>query len=301
MDAILAYPAQLLRDIIPRAVAYGVLKPVHKKRLSRPQARHQTKSALLKLPTEIRLMIYAYVFYPTPRDSEDWCRVRPILSTCRLMYQETIVLALQTTCFRFPRHQTGHYKPKRIRVLGALQQHLRHVEVMISLLNLDAHGRNNPFLLSNLPLDVLRITFLTPTHWTRSHDKKAYYRIISALLYRKRTLGKSHHRMAVATMQYMPGRQDLYDTLVEVKAKSVEVSCGSSSMILWNAFLHFHLVSQRITVIRAGKSGEKATKDYSFLDPNHREEEGSKATERSEIAFTKAQDMLQIKRALGRS
>jgi hypothetical protein len=61
-------------------------------------------------------------------------------------------------------------------------------------------------------------------------------------------------------------------------------------MILWHAFLHFDLVSQRVTVIHAACAGEQAIKGYSFLDPRH-EKDGTTA-KRSEIVFGEEQGVI---------
>jgi hypothetical protein len=109
MDA-LASPIQLLREIVLRAIAYRVdsycrnrtLEPPYGKRgfflLQNPRS---VKSTFLSLPTEIRLLIYSYVLDPSLRSSQNWSKMHPILSSCRLMYQEAIVMALQRTRFRF--------------------------------------------------------------------------------------------------------------------------------------------------------------------------------------------------------
>jgi hypothetical protein len=69
-------------------------------------------------------------------------------------------------------------------------------------------------------------------------------------------------------------------------------------MIVWNAFLHFDLVSQRTTFIRAEHEEEQANKDYSFSESSL---EGSGATaKRFKIVFAKEQDVLNMRRAFAR-
>ncbi|KAF1834109.1 hypothetical protein BDW02DRAFT_569386 [Decorospora gaudefroyi] len=298
MDVLPAAPSQLARKFVPRAVAYRIDKHCHSralerlysKRLFSSSIQRQPHSPILSLPTEIRLIIYAYIFLSQQGKADRWSTVRPILLTCRLMYEEAIVMALQRTYFRFQ----SPYQPKKTRVLGRLQQHLRYVNIGISLYNFAAHGSNNPFILSDLPLHLLVINFNTRVHWTWSQEKTTYYRLISAILYRERReydslFGKNKHRLMVATKQYRPQREALYNTVAAMKAKCVNVRCAGLGDILWSAFVYFSLVSERATIVR---DGDPISKEYRFHGVYDEGDEGF--AERFQIVFDENFDLLRM-------
>lgn len=83
----------------------------------------QDNSRFMDLPTEIRLMIYQFVFSPLSLRSANPLY---ILSTCRQIHGEAIVTALRATHFYINRFTGLNFNP-RLRSLGKLQQHLRHI------------------------------------------------------------------------------------------------------------------------------------------------------------------------------
>jgi hypothetical protein len=123
----------------------------------------QKNSMLMSLPPEIRLMIWKYVLSP-PYDKS--ANILSILASCRLAHGEAIVQALEGTTFHVGRSAGLEFQSK-LWSLGTFKQHLRHINVDISLKDSTDRSTNNPFLLSKLPLDHLDIDLgvVNTEHW----------------------------------------------------------------------------------------------------------------------------------------
>jgi hypothetical protein len=135
-----------------------VLKLLYRNRMFRPETiMLQNNSLFMALSPEIRLAIYEFVFTP-PYDKMN--NILSILATCRKVHEEALIMALKTTRFHLDGYNGLKFQT-RLRNLGDLQQHLRHIDVAMSIQKLDANSGNNPFVLTKLPLAPLEIDFMT--------------------------------------------------------------------------------------------------------------------------------------------
>lgn len=166
----------------------------------------QPASPFLSLPTEIRCLIYYYVFGPeADTESEDTRQcIRPIdstsyiaaddyadsrssseqlslLATCRQVYGEAHKLAFNRTVFKLESWSKNIPISKHLATLGPLQMHLRHVEIVMRPSDLQLLSRDNPFTLMQLPLTKLEIRFIEGYHKGWKGHVKEWYLIVSAL------------------------------------------------------------------------------------------------------------------------
>lgn len=144
-----------------------VLRPVYRSRTFRCETvKPQADSAFMALPTELRLIVYGFVFAP-PYDKAN--NIDSILATCRKVHCEALIMALQTTQFHLDGRNGLNFQPK-LRSLSDLQQHLRYINVTMPIQKLD--GANNPFTLTKIPLTSLEIDFETiecASDWLREN------------------------------------------------------------------------------------------------------------------------------------
>jgi hypothetical protein len=149
---------------------------------------------------------------------------------------------------------------------------------------IDATGPNNPFILTLLPLDILKITFSDwePSGWRDEVD--AYHKFISALLYRsspvpdnrersdasnntEQTTGSEQpakkykgqtveiykhaylqmkRRLEVSSWAFHPTHAELEDIVARMRAKEVIIRCKTPAAdLLWQAFSHFNLLNHQ--------------------------------------------------------
>jgi hypothetical protein len=235
---------------------------IYRNRLFSSAIRPQPASRLLSLPAEIRLIIYDYVFAP-PFDHSSAKFLAP-LATCRLINREALKLAFERCQFRISTHANLMYRP-RLWELGDLQKHLRHVEISMPMSKLNAVGPNNPFILTQLPLNMLKISFSEDVQYycslTWEREISLYNTLISAILYRSSTqkLGdktqetyrnpylQMKRRLELKTWNFRPLPLDLWNVMLHCQTKDVvvEVKKGYRDPdFLWNAFVHFQLVDR---------------------------------------------------------
>ncbi|KAF2865771.1 hypothetical protein BDV95DRAFT_585829 [Massariosphaeria phaeospora] len=256
------------------------MEDFYKRHLFQSPAFPQTSSLLMNLPPEIRLMIYDWV--ATTPYSPNHPPVFPLLATCRLIHGEAIATALQRTQFHLQGAQGLNFRPA-LWSLGALQQHLRHVEITVPLARLDAVGANNPFALALLPLNELVIDFgdldlnLGARDWKT--DVALCSRLVSALLNRSEpaalgdatalissSAARGERLFQIDTWQFAPRREQLYDVLMRIRAKKVLVRAEDHGAdFLWSAFTLFKLVDHHLTMVRVSSVDRAADHKVRYL------------------------------------
>jgi hypothetical protein len=201
----------------------------------------QPDSRFMNLPTEIRLMIYKFLSSQSDKPS---CHGLAILATCRRVHGEALTIALENISFRVTKYACLKFQSK-LQNLGPLQQHLRQVKVQISIEQLNIGRPNNPFVLTNLPLELLDI-HLEPVKGNSWRDKNfTYHILISAML---------HETISLQTiLDCMLLRPWATKTLIVASDKS-------DKDMLWSAFTHFWLVDSPCSIFRNG--GPDGTKHY---------------------------------------
>jgi hypothetical protein len=224
----------------------------------------QADSRFMALPAELRLTIYEFVFSST---YDKVAKMLSILLTCRKVHGEAIILALRTMQFHLDGSKGLTFGPK-LRSLGDLQQHLRHIHVSIPIQQLNANSSNNPFVLTKLPLTILEVDFgkiKVADSWLR--ENYVYHRFVSALLYQtapatldattaplhKSAVEKNKRRVKSILLKQWATRKQLHYMVVNMKANKLVVKCEEDTKdILWSAFTHFGLVSEGRTELRVG-------------------------------------------------
>ncbi|KAF1996440.1 hypothetical protein P154DRAFT_319853 [Amniculicola lignicola CBS 123094] len=224
----------------------------------------QPGSPLLRIPAEIRLEIYRYVF--TPPDMGE----RALLLTCRLVNHEAIKIAFQNVDWCLDAAAARNLE-LRIWYLGDLTMELRNVTIDIPFEKLDCMGPNNPFLLMRLPLDKLVINLgrIKQKRWRE--EISTYYRLLSAFLHHssvqsptdersqryaalmaKSKLARLKRRGEVGAWIWTPCKDDLYQTMRSCMAKKVVVTTrqSASNDPFWTSFEFFDLVRDIITIVR---------------------------------------------------
>lgn len=241
------------------------LEAVYKKNLFRPTTiKPQQASHFMSLPTEIRLIIYSFVFTP-PYDKTR--NVLSLLATCRKVHGEAIVMALNTTQFHLDGNKGLSFQSK-LWGLGELQQHLRRIDIRMPMQRLNGNSSNNPFVLTGLPLSSLEIDFEMIEDiekWAK--ENRIYHRFVSALLHQTTaaTLGsqtvplhksmveKNKRRARSALLKTWATKKQLYHMIAGMNTKTLVVKCTDNGKdILWSAFTHFELVEDTLTVMRVG-------------------------------------------------
>ncbi|KAF2279867.1 uncharacterized protein EI97DRAFT_454816 [Westerdykella ornata] len=249
----------------------------------------QPDCPLLSLPSEVRQMIWQYVF---EYDDQDTNRLSSeqlaLLATCRLINFEAIHLALQNTNFQLtcPASKSLSYR-NGLRHLGPLQLHLRYITITMPIEKINC-GPNNPFLLTQLPLTKLTIILTDNVSYSQRQGPHAAsfdlrYQLVSALLYRSppsttqtveggistvtlqgdtteiylSRLQSLARTVSVKTWNFAPTKDMLYDVMahcrahdVEVRYQNTHISDSSTTYWLWRALTHFQLVDSRIKILR---------------------------------------------------
>jgi hypothetical protein len=224
----------------------------YKGHLFQTNIKPQPESRLLILPPEIRHIIYEYVF--TPSQATKSSDIVAVLATCRLVNQEAVNMALQRVHWRIITDSALVYR-KGLWNLGNLQHHLRHIDIEMPLAKIDPVGANNPFLLSQLRLDHLQITFTDIENLEDWHDEvELYHKLISALMYRElsgkfsgeyvpttevyRSRQLSAKRQSELTMwNFQPTSTQLVHVMLNLQAKELVVKRKSNQEdILWKYF-----------------------------------------------------------------
>jgi hypothetical protein len=229
----------------------------------------QEDSAFMALPPEIRLNIYDFVFLAQPATGKTNLA---ILATCRQVHGEAIVKALKTTRFHIS-HTSGLEFDSRLRRLGPLQQHLRHIQVRMPMQLLNARSATNPFILTQLPLDILHLDFgkIDDTgHWLR--ENYLYQRLISAMLYQttagtygtkaislhQSVINKCRRIIAGTLLQTWARKKDLYQLLFTMKTKRLLMECSDDGKdMFWSACSHFGLMDDCCGIFREHGSDKK--------------------------------------------
>jgi hypothetical protein len=240
----------------------------------------QEDSPFMALPTEIRLNIYDFVFLAQPATGKSNLA---ILATCRQAHGEAVVKALKMTCFHLS-HNSGLEFESRLRRLGPLQQHLRHIQVRIPVQHLSARSATNPFILTQLPLDILHIDFGEidyTDHWLR--ENYVYQRLISAMLYQtppsttesqiislnQSVVDKCKRIIAGTLLQTWATKKHLYHLLFTMKTKRVLLECSNDGKdMFWSACVHFGLIDDCCGIFRQHGSGKEHY--IMFGDDNHK-------------------------------
>ena len=254
-------------------------------------------------------MIYAHVFPPgfhvvlpgTPTTS------LALLTTCRQIHAEAVDLAHQNSHYHLTaRHKKLAYNC-RPQTLSALKPHLRNITVAMKLSHINPTGPNNPFLLMQLPLDTLTITFtdepivyahkstLRTIHkWHRKTG--LYHKLLSALLYRSRPSVTDVVDAGETVVQYTggsvpvhlsagarvgralktkcrmfrPDNDQLRDVMLCCNATDVRIfSTGSGfcQWMIWDAFYHFRL--KHIQVATMMVAGVERKFAYAIMQGDH--------------------------------
>jgi hypothetical protein len=233
----------------------------------------QNDSLFMGLPPEIRLMVYELVFSPAGTRGTRGKNILSILLLCRQVHGEAIVRALQTTKLHVPQlHLLNSSLERRIKSLGPLQQHLRHIFIYMDINVLDIGSATNPFILTQLPLHNLDIDF-GPIEGLNNHwlpQNKLYHTLLSAILYQttpknsdastisfhQSLVERTKRSLATMLMQKWPTKAQLYHFLLNMKTKKLTIDCEAvNKEILWLAFTHFDLVDDGCTVLRKGADG----------------------------------------------
>lgn len=235
----------------------------------------QPASRLLSIAPEIRLMIYEYVLTrPLPENSTAKDALA-FLATCRLISAEATDLAFRAVVFKINTQSHLSYRP-RLNALGPLQNQLRMIDITMPISKIYATGGNNPFLLMQLPLAKLRITFTgsVPKHWTEKTDR--YYKFVSAFLYRSspKTLGDNtteiyqyrhlHWKRSVEvySWNFRPRPVDVQEVMTKFRAKDVAVRYkheDAGEDVFWRAFRYFGLLRQPYGKLK--RAGSDVTDD----------------------------------------
>ncbi|KAH7071382.1 hypothetical protein BKA63DRAFT_447931 [Paraphoma chrysanthemicola] len=249
-----------------------VMRPLYKNKMFCPDTIDlQSDSILMRIPPEIRLVIYGFVFAPPKKSASNKLS---ILAICRQIHEEAVIPALRQTHF----HMNGQFGLKfqsTLHTLGNLAQYLRHIEIAMPLERLDASSANNPFVLTDLPLDFLQIDFgrVWVSGWLM--ENRIYHQLISALLHRTlptesngstkpvhKTWKEKYVRKHMAQILVPWAKPThLHHMLLGMKTKKVLVMCKANSKdLLWSAFTHFGLVSSSLTILR--KAADDPTRRY---------------------------------------
>jgi hypothetical protein len=270
MDAALKNRALAAGGSMVRALAYHTdrlcgrraLETVYKKELFKSPVKSQPASRLLGLPTELRLMIYEHLFAPPYA----CINLLAILATCRLLHGEALVLALEKAQFHMSGHKGLSYQSK-LWALGLLQEHLRHVNITMPIQKLSDTSANSPFILTELPLDILKIDFRTIDTKDWLVENRAYQSLISAMLYKtepakinsstkpvyKSLVAKNRRRVDSAFLTAWATKRQLWNFLLGMQTKKVELRAKDDGKdVIWSSFTHFDLVDHIFTVIRTG-------------------------------------------------
>ncbi|KAH7079610.1 hypothetical protein FB567DRAFT_476323, partial [Paraphoma chrysanthemicola] len=231
----------------------------------------QSDSMLMQIPPELRLIIYEFVFAPTNTSTPNKLS---ILAICRRIQGEAIIPALRQMHIHINGDHGLEFQ-SNLHSLGNLAQHLRHIKITMPMGRLDASSANNPFVLTDLPLDCLQIDFgsVCPKGWLI--ENRIYHQLISALLHRTfptgsndsakpvhRTWKERYVRQYIAqTLILWAKSTHLHHKLFGMKTKKVLVMCNADAKdLLWSAFTHFGLVSSSLTIVR--KAAEDPTRRY---------------------------------------
>ncbi|KAH4033733.1 hypothetical protein HBI81_154490 [Parastagonospora nodorum] len=223
----------------------------------------------MALPTEIRLNIYDFVFLAQPATGKSNLT---ILATCRQVHGEAVVKALKMTCFHLS-HTSGLEFESRLRRLGPLQQYLRHIQVRIPIQQLSACSATNPFILTQLPLDILHIDFGEidcTDHWLR--ENYVYQRLVSAMLYQtppsttgsqtislhQSVVDKCTRFIAGTLLQTWATKKHLHHLLFTMKKKRVLLECSNDGKdMLWSDYAHFGLINDCCGIFRQHDGGNE--------------------------------------------
>jgi len=229
----------------------------------------QEDSDFMALPTEVRLNIYDFVFLAQRTTGKSDLA---ILATCRQVHGEAIVKALKTTRFHIS-HTSGLEFESRLRRLGPLQQYLRHIQVRMPMQQLNARSATNPFILTQLPLDILHLDFgkIDGTgHWLG--ENYLYQRLISAMLYQtalgtsgtgaaslhQSFVNKCRRIIAGTLLQNWATKKELYHLLFTMKTKRLLMECSDDGKdMFWSACSHFGLMDGCCGIFRQHDSGKK--------------------------------------------
>lgn len=212
-----------------------------------------------------------------------------LLATSRLIHGEALILALQTAEFHLRGDGAqGLCFGTKLWSLGSMAQHLRHVSISIPFEKLDDLGPNNPFILTGLPLDVLKIDFGDVKVPTVKAEVAFYHAFVSAFLCRtapeklgdqttyinKSITARNKRRIEVSTRQFEPTRVQLIDVLFRTKAKKIIVQHMSVAKDpLWHAFVYFGLLDHHFIVATAKRAAENRTHYLLLGDQGEGEEE----------------------------
>tara|TARA_R110002003_G_scaffold175_8_gene14241 strand:+ start:1331 stop:2077 length:747 start_codon:yes stop_codon:yes gene_type:complete len=228
---------------------------------------------------EIRLIIYEFVFSPPYNSSANKLS---ILAACRQIHGEAIITALRQIQFHIDGQRGLNFQPQ-LRSLGDLAQQLRRVNVTMPIKRLDASSANNPFVLTDLPLDVLHVDLQAVEAATWLAENRIYHRLVSALFHRTVPPGHGNYpstpvhsnffekymrRYAALALQPWAEKENLYRMLFCMTTKKVLVKCKDDGKdLFWSAFTHFELVEGNLNIIQ--KNGEKGLERYvMFWDEN---------------------------------
>ncbi|KAF2448652.1 hypothetical protein P171DRAFT_428697 [Karstenula rhodostoma CBS 690.94] len=261
------------------------LEPVYTAHQFTSLIQRQPSSRLLELPPEVRQLIYRYVFecdLGLHLGRRAYIQLA-LLETCRLIHSEAHELAFNSWYFHVldgprlikgtpsKRRKWNAWKiarskksdtresmrrkslSRRLWALGARINHLRYVGITMPHAKLSPLSKDNPFLLTRLPLTELTIglTGTVGKHW--KHHVAIYHNIVGSLLclsqnatpgslpplIRTQTKEKFERFIALKRWMYKPQHTDVCQMLKALETKKVVVRATQN--VLWNAFVFFGL------------------------------------------------------------
>jgi hypothetical protein len=240
------------------------------------------------LPAELRQIIYEFVFTPPFEDGS--AKSLALLATCRLVNQEAIHLALRQCIFTIDTNRNPILRPG-LWALGPLQQHLRHIHIYMPSEKLDHAGKNNPFLLMELPLKHLKVgihikygvekkDFLGRT--IQEHVEDNWFKLVSALFYRTSPgigedgwasipytrqicsdqMLRAQRRSEVQSWSFRPNVGDLSNMWFHCRAEKVEILNNDLGFFnLWSAFRHVGILRYRQSGIQSLEIKDEVNRD----------------------------------------
>jgi hypothetical protein len=262
------------------------LEPVYTAHQFTAPIQDQPTSRLLSLPAELRQMIYRHVFdsgLSLHLSRRAYIQLA-LLETCRLIHSEAHELAfnkwyfhvldgprfIKGTLSRRARSSWKILKPnkshtrnsmrrnalsQRLWTLGTRINHLRYVGITMPHSELDPLSKDNPFLLTQLPLTELTICLAGAVGGNWEKDVALYQKFMSSLLcftpdssasppppIHTLTKDKIERLIALKRWHYNPQPDDVHRMLKALETRKVVVRATHD--VLWKAFVFFGLIDQ---------------------------------------------------------
>lgn len=254
--------------------------PLYRRHTFRPDTVNaQTFSKFLRLPTEIRLIIYEFVFTPHNSPCVSCPRANPLslLLTCRTIHSEALTPALRRTHFHLSYPHNLAFQ-STLRSLGPLKNQLRYIHVSIPIHALNAYSTSNPFLLTELPLHELVVELGRIDAPTWMDENTAYHRLVSAMFWRALACPDSNdspialhaslyertkRKISIMLLSEWASAAHLHQFIGGMKCRKVVVQADRDERdVLWSAMVHFGLVEECMTVLEEEGEGKGKKRMY---------------------------------------